>query len=107
MPAQAGTHTTARSMFYVYMLASRTYGTLYLGTTSDLLRRIWEHKNKVVPGFTRRYNVDRLVWFEAHESEDAALHREKQLKEWNRDWKINLIERDNPHWIDLYPTLTV
>jgi len=80
---------------------------LYIGTTSDLARRVWEHKNKAVPGFTRRYNVDRLVWFEVHESADAALRREKQLKEWRRDWKINLIERDNPHWTDLYPNLTI
>ena len=94
-------------MFYVYMLASKPYGTLYIGMTSDLARRIWEHKNKVVPGFTRRYGVDRLVWFEAHEAGDAALRREKQIKEWARDWKINLIERDNPHWADLSATLTL
>ena len=93
-------------MFCVYLLASKPYGTLYIGMTADLPRRIWEHKNNVVPGFTRRYGVDRLVWFEAHETEAEALHREKQIKEWKRDWKINLIERDNPHWIDLYPTLT-
>jgi len=93
-------------MFYVYVLASKPYGTLYIGTTSDLLRRVWEHKNKAVPGFTRRYNVDRLVWFETHQSADMALLREKQLKEWQRDWKINLIERDNPHWDDLYPALS-
>jgi len=93
-------------MFYVYLLASKSYGTLYVGMTSDLVRRVWEHKNGVVPGFTRQYNVDRLVWFEVHDSEEAALRREKQLKEWQRDWKINLIERDNPHWDDLYPTLT-
>jgi putative endonuclease len=93
-------------MFYVYLLASKPYGTLYIGTTSDLVRRVWEHKNKVVPGFTRQYNIDQLVWFEVHESANAALQREKQLKEWQRDWKINLIARDNPHWDDLYPTLT-
>ena len=95
------------SMFYVYLLASKPYGTLYIGTTSDLARRVWEHKNKVVPGFTRRYGVERLVWFEAHYSSDEALRREKRIKEWKRDWKINLIERDNPHWIDLYPTLSL
>jgi putative endonuclease len=93
-------------MFYVYLLASKPYGTLYIGTTSDLMRRVWEHKNKIVPGFTRRYHIDRLVWFEAHQSADMALRREKQLKEWQRDWKINLIERENPHWDDLYPNLT-
>ena len=93
-------------MFYVYLLASKPYGTLYIGTTSDLLRRTWEHKHKVVPGFTRRYGVDRLVWFEAHQSQAEALRREKQIKEWKRDWKINLLERDNPRWVDLYPTLS-
>ena len=93
------------SMFYVYLLASRPYGTLYVGTTSDLVRRIWEHKNGLVPGFTKQYQVERLVWFEAHETAAGALRREKQLKEWKRDWKINLLERDNPHWVDLYPSL--
>ena len=94
-------------MFYVYMLASKPYGTLYTGMTSDLARRIWEHKNRVVPGFTRRYGVDRLVWFEAHEGHQAALLREKQIKEWKRNWKINLIERDNPHWADLSSVLSL
>ncbi len=93
-------------MFYVYLLASRPYGTLYIGTTSDLARRIWEHKIRAVPGFTARYGVDRLVWFEAHASAEAAMLREKRIKEWKRDWKINLIERDNPRWIDLYPSLS-
>ena len=93
-------------MFYVYLLASKPYGTLYVGVTSDLPRRIWEHKNKVVPGFTRRYGVDRLVWFEAHQETAEALRREKQIKEWKRDWKINLLERDNPHWVDLSSTLS-
>ena len=95
----------ANSMFYVYLLASKPYGTLYVGTTSDLGRRVWEHKNKVVPGFTKRYQVDRLVWFEVHEFQAGALRREKQIKEWKRDWKINLLERDNPRWLDLYPSL--
>jgi putative endonuclease len=92
-------------MFYVYLLASEPYGTLYVGTTSDLTRRIAEHKAKLVPGFTKKYGIDRLVWFEVHETADAALRRENQIKEWKRDWKINLIERDNRHWTDLYPTL--
>src|SRR5271170_5243702 len=74
-------------MFYVYLLASKPYGTLYVGTTSDLARRVWEHKNGFVPGFTKRYQVDRLVWFEVHVSSASALRREKQLKEWKRDWK--------------------
>ena len=92
-------------MFFVYILASRPYGTLYTGTTVDLPRRVWEHKNKVVPGFTRRYGVDRLVWFEAHNTKEAALWREKRIKDWKRDWKINLIERENRHWKDLPETL--
>jgi len=93
-------------MFYVYLLASQPYGTLYIGTTSDLARRIWEHKKKLAPGFTKRYGVDQLVWVEVHQSVAAALRSEKQLEEWKRDWKINLIERDNPHWIDLYASLS-
>jgi len=89
-------------MFYVYLLASKPYGTLYVGVTSDLVKRVWEHKNKAVPGFAARYNVDRLVWFEAHESAEAAIRREKQIKEWKRAWKISLLESDNPHWTDLF-----
>jgi putative endonuclease len=89
-------------MFYVYLLASKPYGTLYVGVTSDLAKRVSEHKSKAVSGFTARYRVDTLVWFEAHESVEAAISREKQIKEWKREWKFNLIERDNPHWIDLY-----
>ena len=92
-------------MFFVYLLASDRYGTLYVGLTTDLARRVWEHKNKVVPGFTAKYGVDRLMWFEIHDNHEAALRREKQIKEWKRDWKINLIERDNPNWEDLYPSL--
>ncbi len=92
-------------MFFVYLLASGQYGTLYIGLTTNLSRRVWEHKNKLVPGFTAKYGVDRLVWFEIHDDREAALRREKQLKEWNRDWKINLIESNNRHWIDLYPDL--
>jgi putative endonuclease len=88
---------TTHEMFHVYLLASKPYGTLYLGTTSDLIRRIWEHKIKAVPGFTRRYDVDRLIWFETHQSAAAALQRDRRVKGWKRDWKINLLERDNPH----------
>ncbi len=93
-------------MFYVYLLSSKPHGTLYIGVTSDLARRIWEHKAKAIPGFTTRYGVDRLVWFEVHESAESAIRREKQMKEWRRVWKIELIEKTNPHWIDLYPGLT-
>jgi len=92
-------------MVHVYLLASKPYGTLYVGVTSDLARRVWEHRVRAVRGFTARYGVDRLVWFEAHDSADVAMLREKQIKELKRDWKINLIERDNPRWIDLYPNL--
>jgi len=92
-------------MVHVYLLASKPYGTLYVGVTSDLARRVWEHRVRAVRGFTARYGVDRLVWFEAHDSADVAMLREKQIKEWKRDWKINLIERDDPRWIDLYPNL--
>ena len=93
-------------MFYVYLLASKPYGTLYIGMTTDLARRVWEHKIKAVRGFTKQYGVDRLVWFETHDSAQAAKLRERQIKEWKRDWKINLIERDNPRWIDLYQSIS-
>ena len=93
-------------LFFVYILASKPHGTLYIGSTPDLIRRIWEHKTKAIPGFTAEYGVDRLVWFEAHESIAAAATRERQIKEWRRAWKIQLIERDNPQWIDLYPSLS-
>ncbi len=92
-------------MFFVYLLASNPYGTLYIGLTANLSRRVWEHKNKLVPGFTAKYGVDRLVWFEVHDNHEAALRREKQIKEWRRDWKINLIESNNRHWVDLYQDL--
>ncbi len=86
----------------VYMLASRWNGTLYVGVTSDLIQRIWEHKNDVVPGFTRRYRVHDLVWFVQHATMDTAIAREKAIKEWKRAWKIALIEKENPKWRDLY-----
>jgi putative endonuclease len=86
-------------MYYVYLLTSKPYGTSYIGWT-DLVRRVWEHKNKVVPGFTTKYGVDRLVWFESHDGREAALHREKQIKGWKRDCKINLIESQNRYWTD-------
>jgi len=89
------------------LLASRLRGTLYIGVTSDLLKRVWEHKQKAAPGFTARYGVDRLVWFEVHGTAESAIRREKQMKEWRRDWKINLIERENPLWEDLYQGLGV
>ena len=88
--------------YYVYMLASRPRGTLYVGVTGDLVRRVWEHKQGAVPGFTHRYGVGRLVWFEVFDEVTAAIQREKTLKHWLRAWKITLIERANPTWRDLY-----
>jgi putative endonuclease len=86
----------------VYILASRGNGTLYIGVTSDLVKRIWEHKNNMVEGFTKRYNVHRLVWYELHESMETAITREKRLKNWKRKWKLELIESSNPKWQDFY-----
>jgi putative endonuclease len=87
------------------MLASQRNGTLYVGVTADLLRRAGEHKSKIVPGFTRQYGVDILVWYEIHDDVNAAIAREKQIKGWNRAWKIRLIEKDNSGWNDLAPGL--
>jgi putative endonuclease len=91
--------------FCVYLLASRRHGTLYLGITNDLIRRVHEHKSRNIPGFTARYEVDRLVWFEVYDDPSGAIAREKQLKKWRRDWKIRLIEEQNPDWRDLYLAL--
>ena len=85
----------------VYILASKRNGTLYLGVTSNLVQRIWQHKNDFVEGFTKRYGVHTLVWFEAHESMESAIAREKAIKEWKRVWKVELIENGNPTWRDL------
>ena len=89
----------------VYILASRMNGTLYIGVTSDLVRRVWEHKNDLVEGFTQRYGVHRLVWYELHETMEVAILQEKRLKEWCRAWKLRLIQRINPEWEDLYDRL--
>jgi len=89
----------------VYILTSRTNGALYVGVTSNLLKRIWEHKNNVVKGFTQQYIVHTLVWYEVHETMESAIIREKRIKEWKRDWKIKLIDNLNPQWMDLYDTL--
>lgn len=91
--------------YFVYLLASRRYGTLYCGVTNALLRRVFEHKIRQVPGFTAKYGVDRLVWYERHQDINEAITREKRIKRWRRQWKINLIEKDNPDWNDLYPGL--
>jgi len=92
--------------YFVYILASRRNGTLYVGVTNDLTRRVWEHKAKQVRGFTAKYGVDRLMWFEQHSDIGEAIHREKQIKRWHRDWKIELFRDSNPNWDDLYPGLT-
>ena len=89
----------------VYILASGWNGTLYVGVTSDLIKRIFEHKNDLADGFTKQYCVHDLVWFEQHETMDSAISREKAIKAWQREWKVQLIEADNPHWRDLYPEL--
>ncbi len=89
----------------VYIMASGQHGTLYIGVTSDLPRRIHEHREGVTPGFTRMYGCKRLVWYEIHELMTDAIQREKSLKRWPRGWKTNLIERHNPQWDDLYPSL--
>ena len=86
----------------VYLLASKRNGTLYAGVTSDLVKRVWEHKNHVVDGFTKQYKVDQLVWYEVHETMETAIQREKAIKEWQRAWKLKLIEDFNPDWKDLY-----
>ena len=91
--------------FCVYILASGRNGTLYVGVTSHLVKRVWQHKEGLVAGFTKEYAVKTLVWFEQHASASAAITREKQIKKWNRAWKIRLIEEMNPYWSDLYGTL--
>jgi putative endonuclease len=91
--------------YYVYILASKKYGSLYVGITSDLMGRIYQHKTNLIEGFTKKYSIHRLVYYEIHEDVNEAILREKQIKKWQRNWKINLIEEDNPHWIDLYNEL--
>ena len=87
---------------YVYILASQRYGTLYIGVTSDLVKRVWEHREGIVGGFTKQYNVKQLVWYEIHGDIMAAITREKQLKKWERKWKTQLISQANPSWRDLF-----
>ena len=90
----------------VYILASHRNGTLYVGVTSDLIRRVWEHKNGLAEGFTKRYAVHDLVWYEVHETMESAIGREKAIKEWKRNWKLEMIEKGNPDWKDIYNELT-
>jgi len=92
-------------MYYVYILASQRNGTLYVGVTNDLVRRVWEHKQDAVPGFTKRHQIHTLVHYEVHEEIAEAIAREKRVKRWLRKWKLELIERNNPEWRDLYDSL--
>ena len=101
-PTDCGNDKIMSKQYYVYILASKRNGTLYIGVTADLIRRIYEHKNKLVEGFTQKYNVHDLVYYEVTESVEGAIAREKQLKKWNREWKVRLIEKGNPDWKDLY-----
>ena len=91
-----------KEQFFIYILASRKDGALYIGVTSDLVKRIWEHKNRLVKGFSKKYNTDKLVYYEQCMDGKNAIQREKQLKKWNRKWKVELLERNNPDWKDLY-----
>ena len=100
----AGEVTSRDGLIAVYIMASRKHGTLYIGVTSDLSRRIWEHREGLIPGFTEKYGCKRLVWWREFETIVAAIQTEKTMKRWVRGWKIDAIERDNPHWDDLYGT---
>jgi len=88
--------------YYVYIMASKKNGTLYIGVTNDLIKRVYEHKTNLVEGFTDKYSIHDLVYFEVFNDAVEAIAREKRVKKWNRKWKINLIEKENPHWKDLY-----
>ena len=90
------------NQYYIYILANKRNGTLYIGVTSNLIKRLYEHKNNIIEGFTKKYNIHKLVYYETTNDIESAIRREKQLKKWNRKWKINLIENSNPEWIDLY-----
>ncbi len=92
--------------FHVYLLASRRNGTLYVGMTDDLVRRVWQHRTDALAGFTKRHGVKMLVWFEQHGSRETAFQRERQLKKWNRAWKLQLIESGNPNWRDLWEDIS-
>ena len=87
--------------FFVYILTSKRNGTLYIGSTDNLVQRVWLHRNAIIPGFTKDYGVKQLVWYEVHETRESALLRERQMKKWNRKWKLELIESSNPGWRDL------
>jgi putative endonuclease len=91
--------------YYVYILANKRNGTLYTGMTSDLVKRVWQHKNSMVDGFTKKYDIKLLVYYEVHHRAEDAIRREKQIKKWKRTWKLKLIEEINPNWDDLYGTI--
>ena len=93
--------------YYVYVLASRKEGAIYIGMTNDLVRRVYQHRTKAVPGFTSKYNITQLVWFEIYDDPIAAITREKELKKWKRSWKAGLIEATNPKWNDLYESICI
>src|SRR5262249_42995386 len=107
VPAKAGTQEPRTMSFYAYILASRRNGTLYTGMTDDLVRRVWQHRTGAVSGFTSEYGVKTLVWYEQHETRESALTRERQIKNWNRAWKLKLIEQMNPSWRDLWDDISV
>ena len=96
---------TVNKSGYVYMMASRLNGTIYTGVTSDLAARVYQHRNGLIDGFTKTYGCTLLVWYEVHDDLEAARYRERQLKKWNRDWKLRLIEEKNPDWLDLFESL--
>ena len=95
-----------KKQFYVYIMASKRNGTLYTGMSSNLLQRVWQHKNNMVEGFTDKYIVKSLVYYEVHENAESAITRERQIKKWRRKWKLKLIEEQNPHWVDLYDRIS-
>jgi putative endonuclease len=107
-PLRAGDHLNffMLCMYYVYVMTNQPRGTLYTGVTNDLVGRVWQHRNDVIDGFTRRYGLHLLVYFESTEDVREAIRREKRLKRWNREWKIAMIEKSNPEWKDLYETIT-
>jgi len=96
---------TMEKAFCVYILASARNGTLYVGVTSNLVQRVWQHKEGLVDGFTKEYDVKDLVWYEQHDNAESAIRREKQVKKWDREWKVRMLEEQNPYWNDLYPQI--
>ena len=92
-------------MYFVYLITNKPYGTLYVGVTRDIVKRVYEHKSGFVEGFSKRPDLGRLVWYEAHEDVISAIEREKLIKKWHRDWKINLVQLENPEWNDLYESI--